>query len=276
MTKSSTLTAIFAFSLLMSTGCATRQVLNMKSDLPPIDDSAISPRLKDIPCRKIMIIPPSGTARGTFENKLSLFEREFIRQGMTVISAAITGRVVMDSPDKSQEKKNETAGNLSDMERALIMAKTTGADVILQLGMFEWGKERILTRFFIAEGTTDGVFKETNLSQYKSWTGAKMEFESLVLNFIGKLVNVENGEVLATISTTMPANFALPNDYICEFALTGCKLTYRLATEKPFMYWTYGTEGKEYPWESQALELAESRVIKSVAEKISSVVSKKP
>jgi hypothetical protein len=273
--KTFILLSLSAGFVLLSTGCATRQILTMRSDLPPIDDSAISPRLKDIPCKKVMIIPPSGSARGTFESKLSLFEREFIRQGMTVISSAITGRVVMDSPDKSQERKNETASNLSDMERALIMAKTTGADVILQLGMFEWSKERILTRFFIAEGTTDGGFKETDLLQYKSWTGAKLEYESLVLSFIGKLVNVENGEVLATISTSMPANYALPQDYRCEFSCSGNNLTYRFGTEGPFSYWTSGMNGREYPWEPQAFMLSETKVIKHVAEKISSVVNQK-
>lgn len=252
---------------VMVTGCSTKQVLVMKSDLPLLDDSAISPRLKEVPCKKVMIIPPSGSARGTFENKLSLFEREFIRQGLTVISPAITGRVVMDSPDKSQEKKNETASNLSDMERALVMAKNTGTDIILQLGMFEWDRGSWQTRFFVADSSKDGVFREVSDAEYKTWQDIKLVFESPNLRCIGKVVNVENGEVLAMLSAVMPANYALPQDYHAEY--------YRYSSgDLALVSENYSYEPRS--WEAQSMVNAEKRLIQYMVETISSVVSKKP
>jgi len=152
---------------LLSGGCATTHNLTMKADLPPIDRSVLSPKLKEKKFTKIIVIPPSGTVRGTFEPKIVLFEREFLRQGMTVISGAITGRIVMDAVDKPNEKKGEAARDLSDMERALVMARNTGAEAILQLGEYKWDLTEKLWRYFIADAVKDSDFRETDNKEWK-------------------------------------------------------------------------------------------------------------
>ena len=188
---------------VMSGGCATSHYLTMKADGQPFDESAFSPRFKERKCTKLIVIPPSGTARGAFETQIALFEREFLRKGLTVISGAITGRVVMEATvradTKADEKMSDMAGGLSDLERALVMAKKTGADAILQLGEFRWTRDKEWTRFFIADPGDNSNFREVGNDVWRSWTGPRWTCDSVELVFVGKIVDVDNGEVLATM-----------------------------------------------------------------------------
>lgn len=199
-----------------ASGCASMHNLTMQRVRPPIDQSAFSPSLKAKKFAKLMIIPPSGTARAVFEPRIVLFERALLKRGITVISGAITGRVVMENPD-AVAKKNEAAAELSDMERALIMAKKTGADAILQIGDFWWSKNTKYTRFFVTEKTDRAPFREVDKEEYDGWKGAKKMFKSPEISFVSRLVDVENGEIIASFDVKMPANFLLPRDYEATF-----------------------------------------------------------
>ena len=271
---------IFPFIAFL-TGCVSYTQLEMVASKAPIDTSVISPKLDDISCSKIMIIPPSGTARGAFELQMTLFEKEFLRQGMTVISPAITGRIVMDSPDQTEEK-NETGSILSDMERALVMAKNTGADAILQVGTFNWS-ERSDARFFVCPRGGTAPFEEVDRSQARIWNGAKVAFQSPQLEFVGKIVNVENGEVLATLDVSMPANYNLPENYRAKYLVYGNTANLAAGSEENFRYVVIKQETvggilqrkPELPWFDEAQELTNQNLISYVAEQISLAVKKR-
>lgn len=202
---------------LVLCGCANTLSLTMDKDKPPIDQSSLSPKVKEKKYTKLMVIPPSGTARGTFEPKIVLFEREFLKRGITVISGAITGRVVLETGDTSA-KKSESAAELSDMERALIMAKKTGADAILQIGAFQWTAATKPTRFFVAEDVPNGRFREVTADEFNAWSELKKAYASQELSFIGRLVDVDNGEVIASFDLKMPANYLLPGNYTARLS----------------------------------------------------------
>lgn len=204
------------FLVFAVSGCWSTHKLTMSKFKSPIDQSSFSPSLGERKFTKLMIIPPSGTARGVFEPKIVLFEREFVRRGITVISGAITGRVVLENPD-SLAKKNEDAAELSDMERALVMARKTGADAILQIGDFWWSKNTRFTRFFVAEEIDGAPFREVDKAEYDGWPGVKKMFRSHEISFISRFVNLEDGEVIASFDIKMPANFLLPADYEATF-----------------------------------------------------------
>lgn len=178
--------------LVASSGCAP-VVHELRGELgpgrQPQSQSSFSPELRGF--SRVMVLPPSGTARGGFERELSLFEKHFLDAGVTVISPAITGRVV------GIGGKDESAQALSDAERALLMARQTGAQAILQVGTFEaiGLAERLLC------GQDPAHLEECGPEPYRAapW---KYLFRGPVYRFQGRLINVENGEVMAAIVVT--------------------------------------------------------------------------
>lgn len=254
MLRARWLSVAFLVPMVLS-GCVSTSTLTMTREKPVVDQSVVSPKLEKNKYGKIMVIPPSGTARGTFEPQIVLFEREFLRRGMTVISGAITGKVVLEAPGGDDEKKSEAAALLSDLERALVMAKRTGADAILQIGDFSWSKESKNTRFFVVEAP-GAPFREVTPEAYNTFSGFKMRYYSQELRFIGRLVDVENGEVVATLDVALPLNHVLPEDYLAHF-------TYDIWREPTWMQ-----NSENFPmagnWSESAKKVAEERVIKTV------------
>jgi len=247
---------------LIATGCETRLNLTMKKDVPPIDRSVVSPKLKEKKFAKIMIIPSPGANRSALEPRIMLIERAFLRLGVTVISPAITGRVVMDSADQLNEKKAEAVRDLSDTERALIMSHATGAEAILQLDDFQWIFPEVKTRYFIGEQKDEGDFREVNYEQWFSWSGQKRHFLSPVLIFVGRVLNVTTGETIASFDISMPANFTLPQDYKARYIYDpiGDRLTKsKLIGEYAFVY-------HDNSWLQRAMERTDAKVIEYVAE----------
>jgi hypothetical protein len=151
-----------------------------------------------------MVLPPSGTARGEFEAGLAAAERQFLKKGLTVISPAITGRVAaLNDTDKTDTRRG---AELSDAERALILAKSSNADAVLQIGTFRWSSDRedpLASRYFVAQGD---AFKETTK---EAWANTSPSLThrcwAPVLHFTGRLIDVESGEVLASFNTRGPA-----------------------------------------------------------------------
>ena len=200
-------------SLIICSGCATEYTLQMKASIDPQDTSSLSPKLKTKKYSRIMIMPPSGTKRGEFDSVIALCEKVFLKQGITPINGAITGRVVMQIPGDAGKEKNENAQNLSDVERAFIMAKESNCDAILQIGKFEAGPPSP-TRFFVAERRTrNPVFREVAEEFYQSWLERKYAFLSTIIVFEGRLTDVQTGEVLASIHVLSSPNWNLPADY---------------------------------------------------------------
>lgn len=247
-----------AAAALALAGCGSSYQLRMKPTLDPNDETVTTPILSSHRYGKVMVIPPSGTARAQFDTEINLFEREFLKNGITVISGAITGRVVLEAPGEGAEKKGEAARDLSDAERALIMAKKTGADAILQIGQFGWSSEEARSRYFILDESKGRNYQEVVQSDYMDWKGKKYTFSSPVLTFIGRLMDVETGQVIASFKTTCAANWTLPDEYVARI---------EFEEEAPIVvHENYNYHGGG--WLTEAKEKTVSRVIQLVAKRI--------
>jgi len=212
--------------MLVATGCASRWTMNMSPELPLKDDSSVSPQLKEKKYTKIIVIPPSGTARGQFDREINFFEREFLNHNLTVISSAVTGRVVLELKGSDGEKKEEGAQGLSDAERALVMAKKTGADAILQIGTFSRTGLR-KCRYFIGDkgqanpGSPPTELREVSLKEYENHQGAKIAIMGQWLEFVGRLIDVQSGEVMASFKYGNSPVWNLPSPYTAVLADDG-------------------------------------------------------
>lgn len=253
---------VFALSLI---GCASQWTLTMSPELPLRDDTSVSPQLKEKKYAKIIVIPPSGTARGQFDREINFFEREFLKHNLTVISSAVTGRVVLELKGSEGEKKEEGAQGLSDAERALVMAKKTGADAILQIGTFSWQGMRNCRYFVGGAGASAGQgapptqLKEVSLKEYEGFMGSKLAFGGQWLEFVGRLIDVQSGEVMASFKFGNTPLWNLPSSYTAVISDDGSGPVV-LSENFPLHG---GTSMKE------AEEKAIERVVASIATKIS-------
>jgi hypothetical protein len=232
-------------SIVFLIGCAPVAVVELSPSRELLDETVVSPQLKAKRYKRIMVIPPSGTARGQFDREIALFERELLKSDITVVAGAVTGRIVLGG-GAGAEKRLEAAKDLSDAERALVMAKETGADALLQLGGFGWSEGRAATRFVVLM-KMDGVqrFREVSQSEYQGASGAKLAFLSPVLSFVGRLMDVESGQVVASFKIDGAANWSLPVGYTAQVVMD--QVTY-LAGES-FVYgdssWVAGAVSRQ-------------------------------
>lgn len=193
-------------------GCSTTHTLRMQAVSLVRDNSSASAKLAARKYSKIMVIPPTSRDPGQFDTQINFFEREFLKHDITVITAAITGRL---SATQTEESKTKGGTQLSEAERVLIMARETGANAYLQIGQFSWDDDTPTTRYFILDpGSTD--YREVKSDEYQSWTKKKRAYTSPWLTFVGKLVDVETGEVMASFHIESGANFDLQTDYVVK------------------------------------------------------------
>lgn len=240
-----------------ASGCLSSTLISAKHS--PRDLTVVSPRL--VPMTRIMVIPPSGTVRGQYESAIALFEREFLRGGITVISGAVTGRVVIDS--SGNDRRMEAAASLSDAERALVMAKDSGADAILQIGRLEWSDSNINSRFFVC-CPKGSAYSEVTQAEYEEWPREKAIFASHWLSFVGRLLDVKTGEVLASFDVGAGANFSLPSNQVVPLGkVKRQRGTGRHALEEVWVEENFG----DVNWTTARTETTE-RVIATVASRI--------
>ncbi|GAB4155613.1 MAG: hypothetical protein Fur0037_23990 [Planctomycetota bacterium] len=201
-----------AAAISILAGCAPFTV-HLEPVQPPWQDaSSVSPALVPGKCASIMIVPPSGTARSEFESLVATAERAFMRRGIRVISPAITARVVQ----QSEGLKEGGAATLSDVERALMLAESSNADAILQVGRFEaTGKSPLAHRYFAAPPGKKQLV-ECGLDEFRAAAAAgrvTWDYRADVLDFSGRLIDVRSGEVLASFAISVPfARVADPHD----------------------------------------------------------------
>lgn len=244
---------------LLQGGCASTSVLTMTRDKPALDRSVASPKLAWNRYAKIMVIPPTGAPRGAFEPQLLLLEREFLRCGLTVISGAVTGKVVLEAPGTGAERSHESAALLSDLERALVMAKRTGADAILQVADITFVPVGETARCFVTD-RPGRPFREVEPAEFEVLAAArKQQYAAPELRFIGRMVDVANGEVVASLDVAMPLNHVLPADYIARFVRAWLRDR-----------WTQRGESFPYAgeWTETAKKQAEQRLIEAVVARL--------
>lgn len=179
---------------LLSMSCSTPLVARVRiKDGAVRDRSAMRPTGGGPHVRSLMILPPTGSSRGDFDEYMHEFERAFLARGLKVVSSAVTGRVV-------QERKNESAAQLSDLERALILARETGADAVLQIGALS--AKGTSTRYFCGE---DGAkVTDCDESAFSVATFGRA-LEGVVYVFQGRVIDVRSGEILAAIDISAPS-----------------------------------------------------------------------
>ena len=88
---------IFALALTLTPmACSGKLITLSMTPLSPayVDQSSVSPSLQSGIFERIMIVPPPGSAGVEFQDNLAAIERSFIARGITVISSAITSRVI--------------------------------------------------------------------------------------------------------------------------------------------------------------------------------------
>ncbi|MCH7856749.1 MAG: hypothetical protein IIB37_08350 [Gemmatimonadetes bacterium] len=186
-------------------------ILTMTPTAPGyVDGSSISPALQSGDFYRIIIVPPSGTAGVAFQENLAAIERSFIARGLTVISSAITSRVILEGRTRDRSSA-DAAIQLSEVERALLLARDSNADAVLQIGMWDWVESETFEygRRYFVEDKDAKIFREVDQFEFER---AQMledgplirSFGREVLAFTGRLIDVENGEVLASFKIEVP------------------------------------------------------------------------
>jgi hypothetical protein len=148
-----------------------------------------------------MVLPPRGSERGQV-SELSDLERVLLAKGFRVISSGITGRVAAGPV----EARVDEAPRLSDLERALILAKGSNADVLLQVGeiAFESG-ERHFT--LLDRGSSD--LKEVQ-ERPSNPDACYVRMKEARFTFQAKVINVENGEILVSMDISQSTSRVPP------------------------------------------------------------------
>lgn len=261
MSKSLTQAAYILIAAVCAalSACSSPYQLQMSASKDPIDESVLSPQMNKKNYTHVMVLPPSGTQRGQWGYQIDLFEREFLKNGMTVVSSAVTGRVVLESDDKSKEKRVEGASQLSDAERALVMAKQTGADAILQIGNWSWSEEQAPARFFLCDRVKKTCTEVSESDFRRDNRPEKLWYTAQHLMFTGRLMDVESGQVVASFKMQSFSSYYLPHDYHAQIEFDdGMPKT----VKEDFEY-SKNTSSKE------AIENAESRIIEKTAQLMS-------
>jgi hypothetical protein len=196
-----------ALTLLASACGGKLLTLSMEPVSPAyVDESSVSPSLQSGIFERIMIVPPPGSGGIDFQENLAAIERSFISRGITVISSAITSRVILDE-QRRDRPGSESGLQLSEVERALVLARNSNADAVLQVGVWEWSGAEASdhgTRYFLEDiqGTS---FREIDRTEFEQAGGRLTQlYAGDVLGFTGRLIDVESGEVIASFKIEVP------------------------------------------------------------------------
>ena len=184
-------------------------VLTMRPVAPAyVDESSLSPRLTGGNYGRIMIVPPSGSAGVEFQENLAAIERSFIARGIAVISPAITSRVVLGDDQRDRQRVQQGLA-LSEVERALLLARDSNADGVMQIGLWQWVSEDqsdLSARYFVEDESTKSFDEVDEVTYEEAATRdvLRRAYRTDVLGFTGRLIDVENGEVVASFKIDVP------------------------------------------------------------------------
>lgn len=155
---------------------------------PPTDLTVMAPARPRF--SSMMVLPPRGSDRGQV-TELADVERVLLSGGIRVISSGVTARVVEDSTGG----RVETAANLSDLERALILARKSGAEALLQVIDIGWTDS---ARPFVRDGDR---FDE--VSRGAAVDGSRLlRVREAIFLMRARLINVENGEIVMSLDVS--------------------------------------------------------------------------
>jgi hypothetical protein len=193
---------------LLSAACGGKLItLSMAPTTPAyVDQSSVSPSLQSGIFERIMIVPPGGSGGVEFQDNMGAIERSFIARGITVISPAITSRVILDEQGR-ERPRSESGLQLSEVERALVLARDSNADAVLQIGAWRWtmGESSDYSSRYFVEDVQGTSFAEVDRTAFER-AGDRLThvYEGDVLSFTGRLIDVETGEVIASFKIDVP------------------------------------------------------------------------
>lgn len=232
--------------LLLATGCTS---ITYELSAPPdqtVDDlSALAPRLKQRAYRQIMVLPPSGSERGQFDTNMAVLERALLSRGLTMIVPAVSARVVFNEEKNAAGVEQRRGGSeLSDLERILIMARESRANAVLQIGQFGW--EGTSARCFVATRQTPPM-REVTVAEHTGWDPAwRWVLEAPLLRFTARLIDVEDGEIVASLAMNGKAVHSLPGTYTARFKPDAEARRLRLISESfPFSQGAWVAEAQQ-------------------------------
>jgi hypothetical protein len=189
---------ILGLALLLAglAGCTHRAVLRIDQKKAR-DSTALGPNRKAI--RALMILPPAGSERGA-ETALADIEPFLLEARFEVISSGVTGRVVTDESGN----RVEAAANLSDLERALVLAKASNADVLFQVSEIGWTTGY---RSFIR---TDDTFREVRPGVSIVSKSGVVRVRDAIFRIRGRIIDVESAGILASVNIAQNCSFVTP------------------------------------------------------------------
>jgi len=208
MNRTAGIVLIYLSLISLIVGCAETKTykLKMRKDRVPVNETITSPDFSDESFKTILVLPPPGSDPDKFADIISRIERECLKHGISVISGALTGAI-----------QTGKGSDLSDTEKAIIVAGNKGADAILQIGSWKWSR-KTPTRFFILNKLDKrGMFKEVSENYYNQWKGARKEYPGYILTFSGKLTDVDSGNVVVSYQIESARNWNMPVDYVATF-----------------------------------------------------------
>lgn len=178
-------------------GGATSLVVGPR--MPVHDQSVPSPQKAAY--ASVIVVPPQGSEHGAV-TELAYLERALLKHGVRVISSGVTGRVVVESSEGT--KGGEAGRHLSDLERALVLARKSNADAILQLIEMRWKDDvpDLYRYYWFAEGKWAEMSQKPDAEWYKEnrkREGRLAVIKGPTLGFQAKLIDVESGEIVAAI-----------------------------------------------------------------------------
>jgi hypothetical protein len=192
---------LIALILPLAAGCGTVK-LTMTKEREPKFVASVNPGLASKRFRKLVVVPPAGTADASFKTEMGILSSSFREVGIDLIRGRVVGK--------------------TSIENGLEVAKKMGGDGLLLVTRYGWAPTRPITRFFILDDSKEKkVFREMKAKDFKNWKGTKIGFRASSLYFNGVLVDVMSGKTMASVQAEAPSNWSLPEDYVAEFNADG-------------------------------------------------------
>jgi hypothetical protein len=195
------LLACAALSLALVAGCGGKGGLTSLTIGPrtPVHDQSV-PTPTKAAYQTVMVLPPRGSERGAVTD-LAALERALLKHGVRVISSGVTGRVV-DGPDG--RRVAESATQLNDLERALVLARKSNADAVLQLMDMGWRDDvpELYRYYWFDEGAWQEMTTKPDGEWYRQNRGKESRLvvvKGPALGFTAKVIDVESGEIVASV-----------------------------------------------------------------------------
>jgi hypothetical protein len=201
--------------LVLLAGCAYSATLHL--EMRPVVDRTI-PEVSPQRVSSVMVVPPQGQ-NGDFPGAVDI-ERALLASGVKVISPAVTGRVVQDESGT----RPEPAQTLSYVEKALLLARQTNAEAILQLIEARWEDHY---RTFVNE---DGTYGEVQRDETADTLDpAKVTEERFVLK--ARLIDVNDGSVLLSVDLSQGTSNV--GDFTLNVPLDRTRQGHEISTSSP-------------------------------------------